>query len=59
MLLNSTDAQIGKRLWISRNPETLKQLSQLQQDAVKQQKASGLQATADKNWVIVNQQDIE
>ncbi|WON75804.1 haloacid dehalogenase-like hydrolase [Serratia sp. UGAL515B_01] len=59
MLLNSTDAQIGKRLWISRNPETLKKLSQLQQEAIKQQKTLGQQPTADKNWIIVNQQDIE
>jgi phosphoserine phosphatase len=59
MLFNSTDAQIGKRLWISRNPATLKQLEQLQQDAVAQQKKAGQPATADKNWVIVNQQDIE
>lgn len=59
MLLNSTDAQIGKRLWISRNPETLKQLAQLQQQAVQQQKIAGQPADADKNWIIVNQQDLE
>lgn len=58
MLLNSTDAQNGKRLWIDRNPETLKWLSLLQQEAVKQQKALGQPTTADKNWIIVNQQEI-
>ncbi|MFC0225175.1 haloacid dehalogenase-like hydrolase [Serratia aquatilis] len=59
MLFNSADAQIGKRLWISRNPETLKRLAQLQQQAVQQQKIAGQPADADKNWIVVNQQDLE
>ncbi|MGF6191505.1 haloacid dehalogenase-like hydrolase [Serratia sp. 2723] len=59
MLFNSTDTQIGQRLWISRNPATLKQLKQLQQDAAAQQKKVGQPVTADKNWIVVNQQDIE
>lgn len=59
MLFNSTDAQIGQRLWISRSPATLERLQQLQQDAAEQQKKAGQPATADKNWIVVNQQDIE
>lgn len=59
MLLNSTDAQMGKRLWISRNPATLKQLEQLQQEAAEQQKKAGQPVNATKNWIVVNQQDIE
>lgn len=59
MLLNSTDPQHGKKLWIGRKAETQQKLQLLQQQAVKQQQALGQPATADKNWIVVTQQELQ
>lgn len=60
MLLNSVDIdKSGIRLWINRNPATLKKLEDLQQENVKKQTQAGKVADADKNWVVVTQQEIQ
>ncbi|MDU4092563.1 MAG: haloacid dehalogenase-like hydrolase [Pantoea sp.] len=59
MLLNGVDPKKGGlRLWVNRNPQTLRRLEKLQAEAVEQQKSMGKGPTANKNWVIVTQDEM-
>lgn len=60
MLLNSTDvASGGQRLWISRNENTRKKLDGLIKKMVSEQQQAGVSPDADKNWIVVQQQQLE
>lgn len=60
MLLNSTSvAESGQRLWISRSDETHSRLRVLLSQMVGQQKEAGVPQDADKNWIVVQQQELQ
>lgn len=60
MLLNSTNvAQDGLRLWVNRSEETRNRLKLFLRQVVSGQKAAGTTPDGEKNWVIVQQSELQ
>lgn len=60
MLLHSTDAANGGlRVWVNRKDKYMKQIKQMWEAAAAGQAAQNLPVLADRNWVVVQPNDIQ
>lgn len=60
MLFHATDVEHGGiRLWVNRSAAHMATLKAMIVNNAARQKALGLPVTADKNWIVVNPEDLE
>ncbi|MEP2783536.1 MAG: hypothetical protein ABJO67_16605 [Pseudoruegeria sp.] len=60
MLFHSTDIENGgMRIWVDRKDKYMVQIEDMWNDLAAKQKQAGVAVTADKNWIVVKDEDIQ